>query len=253
MIPIPIFLAAAVGLAFLDVREVIAPLSLIPITHTLLISCISFVVAYISAKGYMESGLYRLLLLGTGDFAFGVGFLASWLPDIPGWPNVLLTVDNTGILVSSILHVLSAIVVGSGAIKEMASQRGKVQVILSYVLVSVFMVLLMVASVLGVTPPFFVQGIGPTPLRGMVVVVALMLFSISSIALMRLYFMSKADVLWWYSLALSLIAVSQFAWLLQKTVGSPLSWLGSSAAYLAGVYLLTAVLTAARGSSTNRV
>jgi hypothetical protein len=250
LIPIPVFIAAAVALAVLDIREVVAPLSLIPITHTLFISCISFAVAYISARGYMTSGQYRFLLMGSGNLAFGLGFLASWLLSAPGGQNVLLTVDNTGTLLSSILHVLGVILVWVGVTGERVWQRGKKEVILSYVGVSLFMVLLTIASLLSATPPFFVQGIGPTPLRNRVVLIALILFGISSIALMRFYFRSKADTLWWYSLALSLIAVGQFAWVLQKSVGSPLSWTGSIATYLAGFYFLIAVLIAVRGSST---
>ncbi len=250
LIPIPVFIIVAAALAVMDIREVVAPLSLIPITHTLFISCISFAVAYISARGYMASGLYRFLLMGSGNLAFGLGFLASWLLSVPDGHNVLLTVDNTGTLLSSILHVSAAILVWVRVTEERISQREKTEVILSYGGVSLFMVLLTTASLLSATPPFFVQGIGPTPLRNMVVVVTLMLFGISSIALMRFYFRSKADVLWWYSLALSLIAVGQFAYMLQKSVGSPLSWTGSIATYLAGIYFLIAVLIPVRESST---
>jgi len=251
LIPLPVFIVVTVALAVLDIRKVVAPLSLIPITHTLFISCISFLVAYISAKGYVTIGLHRLLLMGCGNLAFGLGFLASWFLSVPGGENTLLTVDNTGILLSSILHVLGSILVWVGVTKEKASQRAK-EVILSYVGVSLFMVLLTIASLVGATPPFFVPGIGPTPLRTMVVVIALMLFGISSIAFMRLYFRSKTDVLWWYSLALSLIVVGQFAWVLQKIVGGPLSWTGSIAQYLAGVYFLIAVLISARESNAKR-
>jgi hypothetical protein len=250
LIPIPVFIAAAVALAVLDISEVVAPLSLIPITHTLFISCVSFAVAYVSARSYMASGLYRFLLMGSGNLAFGLGFLASWLLNVPGGQNVLVTVDNSGTLLSSILHVSAAILVWVGVTQEKVTRRGKADVILSYGGVSLFMVLLTIASLLSTTPPFFVQGIGPTSLRNMVVVTALILFGISSIALMRFYFRSKADILWWYSLALSLIAVGQFAYVLQKSVGSPLSWTGSIATYLAGVYFLIAVLIPVRESST---
>lgn len=198
----------------------------------------------------MKSGLYCLVLMGSANLAFGLGFLVSWLLSTPRGLNALLTVDNTGSLLSSILHVSAVILVWKGVTEGKVSQRGKTEVILSYGGVSLFMILLTIASSLNVTPPFFVQGIGPTPLRNTVVVIALALFGISSIALMRFYFKSKADILWWYSLALSLIAVGQFAWVLEKSIGSPLSWAGSIATYLAGVYFLMAVLIPVRGRIT---
>lgn len=251
LIPIFALIVVAAALAVLDIREVVAPLSLIPITHTLFISCISFAVAYISARSYMTSGLYRFLLMGSGNLAFGLGFLASWLLSVPGGQNVLLTADNTGTLLSSILHVSAVILVWVGVTEEKVSRRGKTEVILSYSGVSLFMILLTIGSLFSATPLFFVQGTGPTPLRNTVVVVALILFGISSITLMRLYIRSKADILWWYSLALSLIAVGQFAYVLQKSVGSPLSWTGSVSTYLAGAYFLIAVLIPVRRSSAN--
>jgi hypothetical protein len=250
LIPIFVIVALAAALALLDIREVVAPLSLIPIAHTLFISCISFAVAYVSAKCYMRSGLYCLLLIGNGNVAFGLGFLASWLMSAPGGQNILLTADNTGTLLSSILHVSAMLLIWVGVTEAKVSQRGKREVILSYGAVSLFMILLTIASLLNTTPPFFVQGVGPTALRNTIVGTSLILFCISSIALMRFYFRSKADILWWYSLALALIAVGQFAFVLQKTVGSPLSWTGSIATYLAGGYFLIAVLIPAREHRT---
>ncbi|HXZ90410.1 MAG TPA: hypothetical protein VEG61_05055 [Candidatus Dormibacteraeota bacterium] len=249
LVPICVFVVVAAALAVLNITEVVAPLLLIPITHTLFISFVSFAVAYVSARGYMRSGLYSLLLIGNANLAFGLGFLASWLMSAPGGQNVLLTADNTGTLLSSILNVSAAILSWGGVTESKISQRGRTEVTISYGGVSFFMILLAIASFLDITPPFFVQGIGPTPLRDMVLVIALVLFCLSSAGLMKFYFGSKADILWWYSLALALIAVGQLAWLLEKTVGSPLSWTGSIATYLAETYFLVAVLIPTRQAS----
>ncbi|MCJ7685166.1 MAG: ATP-binding protein, partial [Desulfobacteraceae bacterium] len=52
--------------------------------------------------------------------------------------------------------------------------------------------------------------------------------------------------LYWYSLALLLIAIGLGCVFFQKAVGSPIGWLGRSAQYLGCIYLLAAVLSAAR-------
>ncbi|MFB0536675.1 MAG: PAS domain S-box protein [Anaerolineae bacterium] len=114
--------------------------------------------------------------------------------------------------------------------------------ILAYLGVLVFTALLTVASLRGAIPPFFIQELGPTLLRQVVLGTAVALFGISSLFLMRLYSKSKETFQYWYSLALALIAVGLSAVFLQKAVGSPIGWTGRSAQYLGGIYFLIAVL-----------
>lgn len=86
------------------------------------------------------------------------------------------------------------------------------------------------------------QGVGPTLLRQVVLGTAVVLFAISSVVFMIIYCTSKSDVLYWYSLALALIAIGLFAVSIQKVVGSPLGWAGRTAQYVGGMYFLITVL-----------
>jgi len=115
-------------------------------------------------------------------------------------------------------------------------------VILAYLGVLVFTALLTITSIRGAIPPFFIQELGPTLLRQVVLGTAVALFGISSLLFMRLYSKSKEAFQYWYSLALALIAVGLSAVFLQKAVGSPIGWAGRSAQFLGGVYFLVAVL-----------
>jgi PAS domain S-box-containing protein len=102
----------------------------------------------------------------------------------------------------------------------------------------------------GALPPFFIPGIGPTLFRQGVLGTAVALFAISSFLFMRLFFKSKSDSLYWYSLALALIAIGSCGVFLQKGVGSPIEWAGRLAQYVGTIYFLTAVLTAMREAPT---
>ncbi len=119
---------------------------------------------------------------------------------------------------------------------------------LAYLGVLVFMALLTIASLQGAIPPFFIQGVGPTLLRQVVLGTAAALFAMSSLLFMIFYSKSRSEFLYWYSLALALIAAGLSAVFLQKAVGSPIGWTGRSTQYLGGIYFIIAVLTALRGA-----
>lgn len=249
VIPVLAFIAIIITLVILDISVVFEPSPLLFILNTLFISVIVFAVAYISARSYLTSGLPSLFLLGGGVLAFGAGNLvAGWLIGSPGGPNVNVTIHNTGALFGSAFHLVSATLILAGVTSERALKRGKLNVTLAYLGVLVLTALVTIASLQGAIPPFFIQGVGPTLLRQVVLGTAVALFALSSLLFMRRYSRSKSGLLYWYSLALALIAVGLSAVLLQKAVGSPIGWVGRSAQYLGGIYFLTAVLTTMRGA-----
>ncbi len=248
-ITIPAFIVAIIALAILDIKAVFEPPLLLPVLNTLFVSVVSFAVAYISAKSYLRTGLPNVLLLGCGVLTFGVGnLIAGWLITFPGAPNINVTVHNTGALLGSLFHAVGAMLPLPEIGAENVSKRRNFGAILIYPGILVFMALVTIASLRGAIPPFFTQGVGPTPLRQGVLGSAVALFAIASFLFMRHYFRLKVDFLYWYSLALALIAAGLSAVFLQKAVGSPIGWAGRSAQYFAGVYFFVAVLNVTRGA-----
>jgi PAS domain S-box-containing protein len=238
---IPVFIVIIAVLAILDIRVVSEPPLLLFILNTLFISVVSFVVAYISARNYLARGSLSFLLLGCGVLAFGSGNLvAGWLIGPPGGPNAAVTIHNIEALFGSVFHVVSAAL--AGVTSEKVSNHRKSKVILAYLGGLAFTTVLTIASIWGAIPPFFIQELGPTLLRQVVLGTAVALFGISSLLFRRLYSKSKEAFQYWYSLALALIAVGLSAVFLQKAVGSPIGWAGRSAQYLSGIYFLIAVL-----------
>jgi len=248
-IAIPAFIVIILTLAILNITAAFEPPLLLPILNMVFVAAVSFAVAYISARCYLTMGLPNILLLGCGVLTFGAGNLvAGWLITSPGAPNVNVIIHNTGALLGSLFHAVGAMLALPGITTGKVSKRRKFGVILTYLGVLVFMALLTIASLREAIPPFFIHGVGPTPLRQVVLGAAVALFAISSFLFMKRYSKLKVDFLYWYSLALALIAVGLSAVFLQPAVGSPIGWAGRSAQYLGGIYFFIAVLTTIRGA-----
>ena len=240
------FIVIIATLALLDIRAVFEPPLLLFILNTLFLSIVAFIVAYMSATSYLAGGSVNLLFLGCGVLVLGATSpIAGWLIHPPGGPNVAVTIYNIGALVASAFHFVGVALAPTS--QEVSSHR-RSEVILAYLGVLIFMALLTVASLRSAVPPFFIQGAGPTLLRQVVLGAAVALFAISSLLFLRLYFMSKSDFLYWYSVALALIAVGLSGVLLQKSVGCPIGWAGRSAQYLGGICFFMAVLTTIKGA-----
>ena len=120
------------------------------------------------------------------------------------------------------------------------------EVILAYLGILMFVICFSLIALKGWVPRFFIQGVGPTELRQAILGSAVLLYVVSSIFLMAHYFWRKTVFLYWYSLCLAMLAIGLFAFFVQKSVGSPVGWLGRSANYFGGIFALGAILAALR-------
>ena len=82
---------------------------------------------------------------------------------------------------------------------------------------------------------------------------ALVLLIFASLVIMQRFLRKRASFLYWYSLALALVAISMLAFFLQPAVGSPIGWVGRSSYVLAAVYFLVSVNSALREARTRGV
>lgn len=235
------FMAIVAILHMLDIKTVFK----FPLAATIgyfFIAVVTLVVAYMSAKSYLTSGSRTLILLGCSALAFGSAALLTGLTvELLGAGNVPSTFINTGLLLTAILQFQSAFLALFKVPSEEAPRRGVM--VVAYLVVLVFMALLVIATLQGVTSPFFIPGVGTTLLSDLVKGVSLPIFAVSSLIFMRLYFKSKVSLLYWYSLAVALIATGLFAHLLLRVTDVPIQWMGRFAYYMSGVYLLISILT----------
>jgi PAS domain S-box-containing protein len=165
---------------------------------------------------------------------------AGWLI-WPFGPNVNVTIFNLGVLLAAICHLGAVITILGERPGEAEISRRQQNVRLGYLAVIVGMALLVVLAITGLTPPFFIQGQGPTLIRQNIVGWAIVLFVVSSLFTMNRFLRQRASFLYWYSLALGLLAAAMIGAFLQPAVGSPLGWVGRSAQFLAAVYFLISV------------
>jgi hypothetical protein len=222
--------------------DVYEPPLLLPVLNTIFLSLVCFVVAYISGRAYLANGSLRLLLIGTGMLIFGAtSMVAGWLIG-PGGPNVNVTIYNSGVLASALVFACSAFLAASESNSHAGSRTTRLAV--AYAGGLLVIVLLTVGVLVHVTPLFFVQGVGPTVVRQVVLGAAVALLAISGLFVARTYLTSKSTVLYWYSLGLLLVALGLGAVFFQKAVGSELGWVGRITQYLGGIYLLGSVMAA---------
>ena len=219
------------------------------ILYTVFLAFTSFMVGYISFKSYIQNGWTFLVLMGSGALAWGsTSLFSGWLTNLPSGPNAAITISNTGALVASIFHTASATwSKGPSTKKDLRIRRSIL--ILAYGSVLAFTTLFAVAALEGMTPLFFVPGVGQTPLRMAVLGSAAALFAASSLIFARRYFSSRSrsSTLYWYFLALALTGVGLAAVFFGRAPGDPISWTGRTAMFLGGVYFLKAVHTAFKG------
>jgi PAS domain S-box-containing protein len=247
LLPVLLFIAFVIGFRpYLRSTVAYEPPFLLPVLSTVFLFLVSCVVAYVAMRSYLLSGAPTILLLGCGVLSLGAGALAAgWLIG-PEGPNVNVTIFNVSALLSSVFHSLGALFDFRQRPPEADPERRRHKVLAGYFGVSVFVAILALAASLGFMPPFFVQGVGPTALRQEVLAVALVLFAGAASYKMSRFITGKRMFFYWYSLALTLLAMTLIGAMLQPAVGSLLGWASRCCQYLAGIYFLLSVNAALR-------
>ena len=248
--PILLLFAVTITLHLLLPRHAVPSLSfepplLLPILNVVFLFAASGVVAYVAMVSYLSGGSLTVLLLGCGVLTLGTGSLvAGWLGSYAG-PNANITVFTVSALFASILHVGGSM---SGLRqrppKSGPSARGR-NLAEAYLGVFVLVGLLSWATIAGTLPPF-VQNRMPTTARFATQACALILFALSSFLIMLRFGRNKSRFLYWYGLALALLALTMLSFLFGRMAADPIIWTGRCARYVAGIYFIIALASANR-------
>ena len=101
----------------------------------------------------------------------------------------------------------------------------------------------------GIMPPFYLQGVGFTALRQVVMLAVTALFTLSCFLFMIVYSRSHAiSALYWLSLGVGLYAISSLAATAVAVYGNLMQWVVRGGLYLGMLYLLVAVATTFRSA-----
>ncbi len=247
LIPVPVLIVLIIIFGLLHPSaKVIEPAYLFPILNTVFLFLVSCVVAYVAMRSYLASGSSPILLLGTGVLVFGTGSFASgWTIDRWG-VNVSATVHNAPLLLAAVFHIAGVIASAKEQPPETDPVRRQWKLFTAYISAPIFVFSVFLLSVKGIIPQFFIAGVGTTALRQAVLASAFVLFVYASSYMMTRFLWKKEPYLYWYSLALTLLSIMSAGFYIQPAVGSPVGWVGRGAQYLAGIYLIAAVISAKR-------
>ena len=234
-----------IGLNILDIDEGFRLHWPIAILNTVLISALAALIAYIAAIGFSAGGSPELLGLGCATLAFGAGSLIrGWLEGIG--LNVAITVSDSSSLIASVLYLIGA---GLGVARlcpaKLKLRQKQMIVILCYFGALASIGLVTILALRGVIPLFSVPGESTSVIRGVVRGTATILLFASSFIYLTIYFKSRTDFSYWYSLGLMLFALG-VVFMSQGAIESRIAWLGRTSQYVGGLYLLVSVLGAYR-------
>jgi len=243
-LPICFLLAAMVVLWGADVRGSYGSNALIMSLNFIFSTLASGLIVYLVSRSFLTRGEPGLLMLGCGVLAWGAaGVLAKAVNQ--GDANLDVTIHNSCVWLSALFHLTSALLLLR---PRRAVQAREMWLGVAYAGALGVMGLFVVAALHGYTPTFFVQGTGGTSIRQFVLGSAIVMF-LSTVVLLTVAHRRLLPVfLYWYSLALSLIAIGLLGIMIESVYASLLSWTGLTAQYLSGVYMLIAAIASVRES-----
>ena len=250
-LPIPVYITLISTLYVILPRDLAASLVYDPPLLMLGLNIVflfgfSCAVSTTATRGYLASGSVNMLLLGCGVLALGCSALAGGLVrPLGGEENASVAIHNLGVLLGAILHSLGALLTLLKAEPEQRAERRRLMVLSGFGGTLILMAIMIAATLEGIVPLFW-GDVGPTPIRQLVLGVAAILFALTSIYTMVVYFQNRGNLLYWYSLALGLTAIGLVGIIVMKAVGSPIAWAGRTAQYFGGIYFLIAALSGLR-------
>jgi PAS domain S-box-containing protein len=217
------------------------------VSNTVFFFAISFAVFTAAMRAYLASGSSNILLLGCGVLALGGAAVAGgWVRPLGGTANTSVTIHNLGVLLGATLHAMSALLTLLKAEPEEIVERRRLKLLSGFAGTLILIAIIIAATLGGIVPLFWAADAGSTPIKQVVLGMAVVLFALTSIYTMVLYSQNRRYFLWWYSLGLALTCVGLVGITVMKAVGDPIGWAGRTAQYLGGAYFLIAALSAFR-------
>lgn len=241
-----VLVIAALGIIFvvldiLDIGEdfrIHLPTAMV---NTAFFAAVAVPAAYIAARNFVITGSRQMLWLGCGVLAYGVGSLIrEWLAG--EGLTVPFTIYNSVALIASAMHLIGAsLSIAKVPIPDSESKRRLRTALYYYLgtLASISLVTLLIFQ--GLIPPLYAPDESSFQIKDIMRGIATIFFLASSSIYIGLYYKSRTDFLYFYSLGLMLFAFC----LISLSLGAAdtrISWLGRISQYAGNIFLLAAVL-----------
>jgi PAS domain S-box-containing protein len=212
---------------------------------------VSGFIAYLIGRSFLIRGTLGLLMFGCGVITWGSAGLVGVFTGLVGLAsghfdiNVFVTIHNLCIWLSALCHLAGAVLTLR---PRRAVQGASLWLVAAYTVTLGSVALVTLSAWVGWTPTFFVQGEGGMPLRYLVLGSATAMFILTAVLLLGARRRPLSSFIYWYTLALGLIAVGLFGIMIESVHGGPLSWMGRTAQFLGGAYMLIAAVASVRES-----
>ena len=243
-LPIPVLLVAIAVLWAANLPGSYESPYLLMALNLVFSTLVSGFIAYLIGRSFLIRGTPGLLMLGCGVIIWGtaglVGIVASHF-DI----NVFVTIHNLCVWLSALCHLAGAVL---SLRPRRAMREASLWLAAAYTVALGCVGLVTLSALAGWTPIFFVQGQGGTPLRYLVLGSATAMFVLAAVLLKGTSRRPLSAFLYWYTLALGLIAVGLFGIMIESVHAGSLSWTGRAAQFLGGAYMLIAAIASVRES-----
>jgi PAS domain S-box-containing protein len=206
---------------------------------------VGLAVVFVSAKSYVQTGAPNILFLGNAILISSLAFTVSatvLTPQIPPTltANQAVIIGNVGVLISSLVLLVSAIVTFRGTEHNPRFPK-KTMLAVSFLISIATVTIISVFSALDLFPVFLTSS-GPTPLRLVVLALTTIFYFASSVLFGWKYVRAKSQIVYWFSLALALFGAAYLSGVLTVHLGSGMTWISRLALYLSGTFLLFALL-----------
>jgi PAS domain S-box-containing protein len=244
-LPIPIFLAAILGLWVADVRVPYPSPALRVLLYNYGAGFIGIVLIIIpAARSFLANGQAGALMLGSAVLMtqIATGAMAAGMARST---SAGFAIYNTSVLLSALCHFAGVTIVSRHTTRL---RHRAAWLTAAYAVAATAMGLIASLAFTGRMPGFFIEGEGGTLLRSLVVGTAVVLFGLTAALLWQANLRTATPFLYWYALALALLAIGLAGSTAIAVPDSPLHWVTRSTQLCAMVYMCVAVLAPARES-----
>lgn len=251
-LPVPVFAVTMAVLSAADQRTPYESVYLLILLNFVFSVLASGLIVYLVSRSFLASGKLGLLMLGCGVMVWGLAGFVGVTSGIVGTAsrldiNAFITIHNVCVWVSALCHLIGALFF----LRRSPSVRAAgLWLAIAYTTAVGAVGMVTAAALAGWLPTFFIQGQGGTPVRDFVLGSAVVMFALTAALLAMASRKPMSAFVYWYTLALALIAVGLFGIMIETVHANVLSWAGRSAQFLSGVYMLIAAIASMRESGS---
>lgn len=208
----------------------------------------SWVTAYFLVRSFLATGAAGLLLITGGILLWGLSAVVA-VALSQGDANQGVTIHNLCVWLAAAGQLAGAVL---STWQRTLQQRGT-WALGVFIGAMIVVTLIGFAATSNLTPLFFIEGAGGTPVRLAVLGSAIAMFVLSAVVLKGSETRGETRFAYWYRIALLLMAVGMLGVMVQSVRASAVSWVGLASQWLSGPYLVAAAIAVARETKAHQV